>query len=95
MQALHTRKSSIVLVFKTSRGVVNAAAKPPAILPQSAASCAPRVVRFNARARRIFKYSYRGNWIDVNGILSMEKYKAPSMLFSPNTDGSEDCSPLS
>ena len=36
-----TLRSSIVLVFSTSNGVVTAAANPPATLPHTAASCAP------------------------------------------------------
>jgi len=44
-----TRISSIIRVLSTSRGVVNTAATPPAMLPQSAASCA-----YNGFRRSIF-----------------------------------------
>lgn len=55
-------------VFRTSKGVVSAAAIPPAILPHTAASCAYSGFRPVKIDKRAFKNSYRGNWIDVNGI---------------------------
>ena len=44
---VHTLRSSITRVFRTSRGVVKAAATPPAMLPQTAASWAYKGFRFN------------------------------------------------
>lgn len=57
----------MTLVFTTSRGVVKAAARPPAILPHTAASYA-----CNGLSRKVDSFdlrsSYTGNCSDVNGI---------------------------
>ena len=63
-----TFASNITLVFTTSKGVVTAAANPPAIMPHTAAC--PEEGRFPERYLRDnsdFSPSYRGNCMEVNG----------------------------
>lgn len=63
-----TLKSSITRVLRTSRGVVTAAAKPPAMLPHTDASYACKGLPPNERDSRTLRNSYSGNWMDVKGI---------------------------
>jgi len=72
--------SSITRVLATSRGVVVAAANPPAILPQTAASH-EYGLRLAHKANCDFSHSYRGNWIEVNGI--SRTIVVPNPLSSP------------
>jgi hypothetical protein len=55
--AAHTRRSSITRVLSTSRGVVSAAATPPAILPHTAASCGGKDFMPEASAHFTFNNS--------------------------------------
>lgn len=59
-------------VLRTSSGVVSAAAVPPAMLPQTAASCAYRGFRSRYIDSRDLRNSYSGNWSDVKGILEVQ-----------------------
>lgn len=59
--------ANIIRVLATSKGVVTAAAKPPAIAPQTAT--APDVSGVPVTADQFdFKYSQMGNWNSVKGI---------------------------
>jgi hypothetical protein len=62
-----TSSESIILVFTTSKGVVKAAAMPPANEPQSPASKADGLSPFHS-CHFFLKYSNKGNCIHVKGI---------------------------
>lgn len=67
-EGLRTLISSITRVFRTSSGVVSAAATPPEKLPQTAASYACKVLFPRALDSLDLSSSYSGNCRDVNGI---------------------------
>ena len=58
---------NMMRVFMTSNGVVHAAATPPAMDPQSA-TCHGFGERCQYDFHDAFSHSYRGNWMQVNGI---------------------------
>ncbi len=85
--ALLTRRSSMTRVFKTSRGVVSAAAIPPATLPHNEASKGrnDEGLSYRRYERRILKNSYIGNCKDENGIF----YRLRVSVSQPCTQAKE------
>jgi len=61
-------RSNMTRVLRTSSGVVTAAAIPPAILPQTAASRAHNGFLVRLRDSGVLNRSYNGNCMEVKGI---------------------------